>query len=82
MSIKTKMARAAGEMNRKQEILQENQEIYRILADFAPDLALLRNPDRHEQYGRKEFPYVPSGADIPLGSTIIPFADYVDRPTS
>ena len=50
MSIKTDMARAVVEMDRKQENLQENQEIYRIMADFTPDLALLRNPDSSVRY--------------------------------
>jgi len=39
-----------GEMDHKQEILAENRELYRIIADFTSELALLLNPDRSVRY--------------------------------
>jgi two-component system, NtrC family, sensor kinase len=38
------------EMDQKQEILTENRELYRIIADFTSELALLRNPDGTIRY--------------------------------
>lgn len=39
-----------GESDRKQEILQENRELYRIIADFTSELALLINLDGSIRY--------------------------------
>jgi len=39
-----------GSMDRKQELLQENRELYRLIADFTSELALLRNPDGSIRY--------------------------------
>ncbi|HEY5513792.1 MAG TPA: PAS domain S-box protein, partial [Geomonas sp.] len=50
MSITTKMTWEAGETDRKQEMLRENQEVHRIMAEFTPELALLRNPDASIRY--------------------------------
>ena len=35
-----------GEMDQKQEILSQNRELYRIIADFTSELALLKKPRR------------------------------------
>jgi len=37
-------------MDRREELLQENQELYRIIADFTSELALLINPDGSIRY--------------------------------
>ena len=50
MSIKTVMPSSVGEIGRKQEILQEDQEIYRLLAEFSTELALLTGPDGSIRY--------------------------------
>ena len=39
-----------GEMDQRQETLEENRELYRIIADFTSELALLRNPDGSIRY--------------------------------
>ena len=39
-----------GEMDKRQETLEENRELYRIIADFTSELALLRNPDGTIRY--------------------------------
>ena len=39
-----------GEMDQKREILEENRELYRIIADFTTELAVLRNPDDTVRY--------------------------------
>jgi two-component system, NtrC family, sensor kinase len=39
-----------GEMDQKQQILMENRELYRIIASFTSELALLRTPDDSISY--------------------------------
>ena len=39
-----------GSMDRREELLQENQELYRIIADFTSELALLSDPDGSIRY--------------------------------
>ncbi|OGU06590.1 MAG: histidine kinase [Geobacteraceae bacterium GWC2_58_44] len=39
-----------GQMERKQELLRENQELYRVIADFTSELALLQNSDDSIRY--------------------------------
>ncbi|WP_243370986.1 PAS domain S-box protein [Geotalea sp. SG265] len=38
------------QMDEKQELLYENRELYKILADFTSELALLLNPDQSVRY--------------------------------
>jgi len=38
------------EMDQKQEILEENRELYRIIADFTSEVAFLSNPDGSLRY--------------------------------
>ena len=39
-----------GELDQKRAIVEENRELYRIIADFTSELALLRNPDGSIRY--------------------------------
>jgi len=39
-----------GEMDKRQETVEENRELYRIIADFTSEVALLRNPDGTIRY--------------------------------
>jgi two-component system, NtrC family, sensor kinase len=50
MNIKTKTAGTAGGGDGIQENLPENPELYRILNEFSPELALLINPDGSIRY--------------------------------
>ena len=49
-SLALAVNRMVGEMDQKQEVLLENRELYRIIADFTSELALLTNPDDSLRY--------------------------------
>ena len=50
MCIETETAFTAEEPDLEQESLRENREVYRLMAEFTPELALLINPDRSVRY--------------------------------
>jgi len=50
MCIEKKMPRTAEDVDSAQKILRENREVYRILAEFSSELALLINPDGSLRY--------------------------------